>query len=149
MNLTKKRHQELVCHPISENFTGTKFLGKKRWSNSNFPRRGSSTTTTSDTTNGNGKVAGTAALPGSYAVFWYLVFIRKVFELHANATTRRNGHAEDEEGCSSLPRIRVFLLLFLPSFHHSRGYSLYCFAKETGAWNARVKLLWHTFPRIN
>lgn len=87
------------------------------------------------------------SLPGSYAVLWYLVFIRKVFELHANATTRRNGHAEDERGCSSLPRIRVFLLLFLPSFHHSRGYSLYCFAKETGAW--RVELLWHTFPRIN
>lgn len=63
MNLTKKgrKRTRVSSHPISKNFTGRKFWGVKR-SNSNFPRQGSSTTTTSDTTSGNGKVAGTAAL---------------------------------------------------------------------------------------
>lgn len=63
LNLTKKgrKRTRVSSHPISKNFTGTKFWGVKR-SNSNFPRQGSSTTTTSDTTSGNGKVAGTAAL---------------------------------------------------------------------------------------
>lgn len=112
--------------PISENFTGTKFWGKKCWSNSNF--RGSSrTTTSSDTTSGNGKVAGTAALPRFVCRFWYLVFIRKVFQLHANATTRRNGH---ERGCSSLPRIRVFLTFPPLSPSQSRVHWQYLLFRE-------------------
>lgn len=85
--------------------------------------------------------------PRSYAVSG----ISCLFEKFSNfmQMQRRGGTATGEDAL----RYREFeySLLFLPSLHHSRGYtaSIYCFVKETGAWNARVKLLWHTFPRIN
>ena len=139
LNLTKKGRQRLVRHRVQfkkisrgRNF-GEKNVGRIR----TFLGEDHRQRQPSDTTSGNGKVAGTAPLS---PVRMPYSGISCLFEKFSNfmQMQRRGGTATRrtrERGCSSLPRIRVSLLLFLPSFYHSRGYSLYCFAKETGAWN--------------